>query len=165
MQHHVRKEMKNYNLNKGEEKHPMRRLQVLFFRWVLNPSQFELGRYGFLGALLSLELTGQIQPILNHFCPARSGYFKILCTTGRVSSENSRKNPISFFKMPFLAHEFLFSVSAPRMVPRRDNQCQYVGVEYIIQLSLEGEVNSGGNVTRREESRYISISMSRPWGW
>ena len=33
-----------------------------------------------------------------------------------------------------------------------------------IQLSPEGEVNSGGYIPRREGSRYISTSLHRPWG-
>ena len=31
-----------------------------------------------------------------------------------------------------------------------------------IQLSLEGEVNSGGYIPRREASRYISTALHRP---
>ena len=34
----------------------------------------------------------------------------------------------------------------------------------IIQLSPEGEVNSGGYIPRREASRYISTALHRPWG-
>ena len=34
--------------------------------------------------------------------------------------------------------------------------------EYIIQLSPEGEVNSGGYIPRREASRYISTVLHRP---
>ena len=33
---------------------------------------------------------------------------------------------------------------------------------YIIQLSPEGEVNSGGYIPRREASRYISTTFQRP---
>ena len=33
-----------------------------------------------------------------------------------------------------------------------------------IQLSPEGEVNSGGCIPRREASRYISTALHRPWG-
>ena len=33
---------------------------------------------------------------------------------------------------------------------------------YIIQLSPEGEVNSGGYIPRREASRYISTALHRP---
>ena len=33
-----------------------------------------------------------------------------------------------------------------------------------IQLSPEGEVNSGGYIPRREASRYISTALHRPWG-
>ena len=33
---------------------------------------------------------------------------------------------------------------------------------YIIQLSPEGEVNSGGYIPRREVSRYISTTLHRP---
>ena len=32
----------------------------------------------------------------------------------------------------------------------------------IIQLSSEGEVNSGGYIPRREASRYISTALHRP---
>ena len=32
-----------------------------------------------------------------------------------------------------------------------------------IQLSPEGEVNSGGYIPRREASRYISTALHRPW--
>ena len=32
----------------------------------------------------------------------------------------------------------------------------------IIQLSPEGEVNSGGYIPRREASRYISTALHRP---
>ena len=35
---------------------------------------------------------------------------------------------------------------------------------YSIQLSPEGEVNSGGYIPRREASRYISTALHRPWG-
>ena len=33
---------------------------------------------------------------------------------------------------------------------------------YIIQLSPEGEVNSGGYIPRREASRYISTALHGP---
>ena len=33
---------------------------------------------------------------------------------------------------------------------------------YIIQLSPEGEVNSGGYIPRREASRYICTALHRP---
>ena len=33
-----------------------------------------------------------------------------------------------------------------------------------IQLSAEGEVNSGGYIPRHEASRYISTALQRPWG-
>ena len=33
---------------------------------------------------------------------------------------------------------------------------------HIIQLSPEGEVNSGGYIPRREASRYISTALHRP---
>ena len=33
-----------------------------------------------------------------------------------------------------------------------------------IQLSPEGEVNSGGYIPRREALRYISTALHRPWG-
>ena len=33
-----------------------------------------------------------------------------------------------------------------------------------IQLSPEGEVNSGGYIPRRKASRYISTALHRPWG-
>ena len=36
------------------------------------------------------------------------------------------------------------------------------GGENIIQLSPEGEVNSGGYIPRREASRYISTALHRP---
>ena len=34
--------------------------------------------------------------------------------------------------------------------------------KYNIQLSPEGEVNSGGYIPRREASRYISTALHRP---
>ena len=37
-------------------------------------------------------------------------------------------------------------------------------IQIIIQLSPEGEVNSGGYIPRREASRYISTALHRPWG-
>ena len=33
-----------------------------------------------------------------------------------------------------------------------------------IQLSPEGEMNSGRYIPRREASRYISTALHRPWG-
>ena len=41
------------------------------------------------------------------------------------------------------------------------NKCVYITI-YIIQLSPEGEVNSGGYIPRREASRDISTALHRP---
>ena len=38
------------------------------------------------------------------------------------------------------------------------------GTENSIQLSPEGEVNSGGYIPRREALRYISTALHQPWG-
>ena len=37
-----------------------------------------------------------------------------------------------------------------------------LGLPYNIQLSPEGEVNSGGYIPRREASRFISTALHRP---
>ena len=55
----------------------------------------------------------------------------------------------------------------PRPEPRTQSLIETVMstlvlVVYIIQLSPEGEVNSGGYIPRREASRYISIALHRP---
>ena len=39
---------------------------------------------------------------------------------------------------------------------------QLIGATDNIQLSPEGEVNSGGYIPRREASRYISTALHRP---
>ena len=38
------------------------------------------------------------------------------------------------------------------------------GAENSIQLSPEGEVNSGGCIPRRKALRYISTALHPPWG-
>ena len=46
---------------------------------------------------------------------------------------------------------------------KMDNlRCDIHWFDDIIQLSPEGEVNSGGYIPRREASRYISTALHRP---
>ena len=71
--------------------------------------------------------------------------------------KNNKKN------LPVKIEAALFStcwISSPWNIQWNGHHHHY----HSIQLSPEGEVNSGGYIPRREASRYISTALLRPWG-